>query len=68
VSKIDLAYVPAPGGGHWNGVQLFRLVVRALLRALRDSRGRAAKKIIHDYRHLLPEQAGANSSHDDARK
>jgi hypothetical protein len=68
MSKIDLAYAPAPSGGRWNGLKLFRRVVRALLRALRDSRGRAAKKMIHDYRHLLPEQAGANLSHDDARK
>jgi hypothetical protein len=36
-------------------LELFRRVARALLRA---SRGRAARKVIHDYRHLLPEQTG----------
>jgi hypothetical protein len=32
-----------------------------LLNALQESRERAARKIIRDYRHLLPEQPGANS-------
>jgi hypothetical protein len=65
VSKIDLAYAPAPKFEHWaerwNGLRLFRRVARALLCALQDSRGRTARRIIHDYRHLLPEQAAANS-------
>jgi hypothetical protein len=61
VSKIDLAYAPAPRAVRWNGLRLFRRVARALLCALQDSRGRTARRIIHDYRYLLPEQAAANS-------
>jgi hypothetical protein len=73
VSKIDLAYAPAPSVERrwverWNGLRLFRRVARALLSALQDSRERSARKIIHAYRHLLPEQAGTNSFHDDTRE
>ncbi|MFY9952840.1 hypothetical protein [Bradyrhizobium sp.] len=42
-------------------MRLLRFAARALLGALQDSRERAARKILRDYRHLLPEQTGANS-------
>jgi hypothetical protein len=68
VSKIDLVCAPAPKFERWagrrNGLQLFRRVACALLRALRDSRGRAARTIIRDYRHLLPERTSAISSQE----
>jgi hypothetical protein len=50
VSKVDLACAPAPKFERWNGLRLFRRVARALLCALQDSRGRSARRIIHDYR------------------
>jgi hypothetical protein len=68
VSKIDLAHAPTSSVWRWNSLKLFRRVAHPLLSALQDSRERAARSIIHDYRHLLPERSGANSFHDDARK
>jgi hypothetical protein len=40
---------------------LLRFAARALLFALHDSRERAARTIIRDHRHLLPQRAGSNS-------
>jgi hypothetical protein len=62
LSKIDLTCAPAPNVGRWSGLRLLHLAARALLSALQDSRERATRKIIRDYRQLLPEQPGANSS------
>jgi hypothetical protein len=64
VSKFNLTYAPVSSVERWNGLRLFRRATRALLRALHDSREGAARKIIHDYRHLLPERPSANSSQD----
>jgi len=61
LSKIDSVYAPASNVERWNGLRLLRFAARALLGALQDSRERAARKILRDYRHLLPEQTGANS-------
>jgi hypothetical protein len=41
--------------------RLLHVAARTLLSALQVSCERATRKIIHDYRHLLPEQPGANS-------
>jgi len=64
MSKIDLVYAPASNVGRWNGLRLLRVAARALLVALQDSRERAARNIIRDHRHLLSDQAGANSFQD----
>jgi hypothetical protein len=61
MSKIELVYAPASNVGRWSGLRLLRRAARALLIALQDSRERAARNIIRDHRHLLPDQAGANS-------
>jgi hypothetical protein len=64
VSKIDLTSASVSSFERWNVSQPFRGAARALLRALHGSREAAARKIIHDYRHLLPKRAGANSFQD----
>jgi hypothetical protein len=61
VSKIDLVYAPASNVARWNGWRLLRLAARGLLSALQESRERAARNIIRDNSHLLPDQVGANS-------
>ncbi|TMJ52521.1 MAG: hypothetical protein E6G85_11240 [Alphaproteobacteria bacterium] len=68
MSKIDLTCAPASNVGWWSGLRLLRLVARALLIALQDSRERAARNIIRDHRHLLSDQAGANSFQDGRKK
>jgi hypothetical protein len=56
MSKINLIYAPASKVERWNSLRLLRRAARALLYALHDSRERAARKIIHDHRNLLPQQ------------
>jgi hypothetical protein len=60
MSKIDLVYAPASRVQRRNGLQTLLRPAHALLRALQDSRARAARNVIHNYRHLLPEQVVAN--------
>jgi hypothetical protein len=64
VSKIDLTDASVSSLQRRNVLGLFRGAARALLRALHASREGAARRIIDDYRHLLPERAGANSFQD----
>ncbi|HEY4987145.1 MAG TPA: hypothetical protein VII39_11030 [Bradyrhizobium sp.] len=45
--------VTASRVGRQSGRRWVRRAGRALLRALQESRSQAARKIIHDYRHLL---------------
>jgi hypothetical protein len=61
VSKIHLTHAGASNLARWSALRLLRLAARTLLSALQESRERATRKIIRDYRHLLPEQPGANS-------
>jgi hypothetical protein len=55
LSHIDLIWTPPFKAVSRNLLRPFRRAARALLRSLQDSRARAARKIIHDYRHLLQE-------------
>jgi hypothetical protein len=52
-SKSDLAATSASKVVAGNLLRLLQRASRALLLALQDSRERTARKIIHDYRHLL---------------
>jgi hypothetical protein len=56
MSKIDLVYAPASRVQRRNGLQTLLRAAHALLRALRDSRARAARNVIHNCRHLLSER------------
>jgi hypothetical protein len=60
MSKIHLAHARVSNFERWSASRLLHLAARTLLSALQESRERATRKIIRDYRHLLPEQPGAN--------
>jgi hypothetical protein len=61
VSKIHSPHARASNLERWSASRLLGLAARTLLSALQESRERATRKIIRDYRHLLPEQPGTNS-------
>lgn len=53
MSHVALVWSPSSEGVNKNLIRPLRRAARALLRSLRETRERDARRLIWDYRHLL---------------